>query len=341
MSSVMKAGLGEDGRASDGRAKSSRGPSTWATHAALLIVQIAFASQAVEAKLAMLPRAQGGEGIVPEALAMVRMVGAALFFQAAVFSSRRAGKAPPLARLPVKKHAIVAGLALLGVAANQALFLAGLRVSSPFVVTLLSATIPVFAAALAVLFRREAASVRTGAGIVLALSGVLWLIGLGRAGQVDRGAILVALNSLSYAAYVVFSRNIVLELGALRFMAWLFTYGALLFAPLGAGALVQQIPLLEPRGWWLLAFIVAVPTIVAYSLNAWALARSTPTMVTIYIYLQPLFAALLAWLQLGYAVSSRAGVAALLILGGVAVTTLRRGSRTARPGVQEASGSRS
>jgi drug/metabolite transporter (DMT)-like permease len=66
------------------------------------------------------------------------------------------------------------------------------------------------------------------------------------------------------------------------------------------------------------------PTIIAYGLNAWALARSTATTVTVYIYLQPLLAALLAWLQLGYAVSSRAGVAALLILGGVAVTTLKR-----------------
>jgi hypothetical protein len=53
----------------------------WPTHAALLAVQAAFATAAVEGKLALAPVAQGGEGIDPLALAMARMTGAALFFQ--------------------------------------------------------------------------------------------------------------------------------------------------------------------------------------------------------------------------------------------------------------------
>ena len=39
----------------------------WATHAALVVVQFAFASQAVEAKIAMSPRPSGGEAIAPAA----------------------------------------------------------------------------------------------------------------------------------------------------------------------------------------------------------------------------------------------------------------------------------
>jgi drug/metabolite transporter (DMT)-like permease len=295
---------------------------------ALVCVQIAFASQAVEAKLAMLSRAEGGEGVNPAALAMTRMVGAALFFQGWAKLGPRARTTPT--PLTVRTHAHLAGLAALGVAVNQALFLAGLRTSTPFVVSILGATIPVLTAALAILFRKEAPSWRTGAGLVLALSGVLWLTGLGSASS-DRGAVLVALNSLSYAAYVVLAREVVRELGAMRFMAWVFTYGALLFAPVGATALVAEIPVLQPRGWLLVGYIVAVPTIVAYGLNAWALGRSTATMVTIYIYLQPLIAAALARVQLGHSISSRAGLASLLILLGVAVTTLRlRRSRDER-----------
>lgn len=335
---------------SDSRtAKSSRGTSGWATHAALLLVQIAFASQAVEAKLAMLPRSQGGEEILPEALAMIRMIGGAVFFQAAVLCSTRgvtrgtgstsgavAGAmwAPLKTAESRKTHLKLMGLAVLGVALNQALFLAGLRLSTPFIVSILGATIPVLAAALAVLFRKETASWRTGGGLVLALSGVLWLTGVGSSlsqggqgasGQAsDYGAILVALNCLSYAAYIVFSRDVVIEIGSVRLMAWLFTYGALLFAPLGGRALLSQLPFMTARGWFLLAYIVIVPTILAYGLNAWALARTTASVVTIYIYLQPLIAGVLARLQLGYSVSSRAGIAAFLILCGVAVTTLKR-----------------
>jgi drug/metabolite transporter (DMT)-like permease len=66
-----------------------------------------------------------------------------------------------------------------------------------------------------------------------------------------------------------------------------------------------------------------MPTIVAYSLNAWALARSSPTLVTIYIYVQPVLAGLLAWLQLGLTPSSRMLVASALILAGVTVVATR------------------
>lgn len=327
--------------ATDGRRarKSSKARGAWATHAALLVVQFAFASQAVEAKVAMSPRASGGEGITPEALAMMRMVGGALFFQAllAARSARERGRtslgagalamgsAGPSdridARVPRLDHLRLAGLSILGIALNQTLFLMGLRWTTPFAVTLLSATIPVFAAALAIAFRKEAFAWQTAAGIVLALSGVLWLSG---GGSLDLGAALVATNSLSYAAYVVLSRDIVLRLGPVRVVAWVFTYGAVLFLPLGLGAVLHQLPALTPRGWMYVAYIVLVPTIVAYSFNAWALARSSASLVTIYIYLQPLLGAGLARIQLGQGVSARAGVAALLILAGLTVVAIRR-----------------
>jgi hypothetical protein len=63
----------------------SRGqPWDWRAHAALLVVQITFASQSVEGKIAMASRVGGGEEISPLALAMVRMFGAAVFFQTGV-----------------------------------------------------------------------------------------------------------------------------------------------------------------------------------------------------------------------------------------------------------------
>ncbi len=284
-------------------------------------MQFAFASQAVEGKVAMLPRAQGGEGIMPAALAMIRMLGGALFFQAlqALMRARRPSvQANPIGRAD---HARLAGLSVFGIALNQTLFLMGLKLTTPFSVSVLAATIPVFAAALAVLFGKETLSWRTVLGVALALVGVLSLVGNG---SLDRGAILVALNSLSYAGYVVLSRDVVLRVGALRSVAWIFTYAAVLFAPFGMGPLLHQVPALTPRGWGFALYILAMPTIVAYLLNAWALARSSATLVTIYIYLQPLIAAGLAWLQLGMGISKRAWLAAILILAGLGIVSSRR-----------------
>jgi drug/metabolite transporter (DMT)-like permease len=289
----------------------------WTVHAALLFVQVAFASQAVEAKIAMLPRAKGGEEIFPEALAIVRMIGGALFFQA-VLAARGTMKEVSSLPLGKREHTVLLGLSVLGIAANQALFLYGLRWTTPVSVALLGATIPVFAAALAVLFGKEKLGIRTVLGIASAFAGVVSLTGVS---SFDRGAALVALNSLSYAAYVVLSRDVVRRIGALRVMAWVFLYGAILFAPLGMPALVAQVPLLTARGWAFLAYIVLFPTIGAYFANAWALGRSSATLVTVYIYLQPLLAGLLAWVQMHEPFTLRAAIASVFILGGVGIVT--------------------
>ena len=299
-----------------GTEKSIPSRGAWATHAALVLVQFAFASQAVEAKVAMLPRSQGGEEIFPEALAMIRMLGGALFFQAIVRARGTQGVAISRA-----DHLRLAGLSIIGIALNQTLFLMGLRWTSPFSTSLLGATIPVFAAGLAVLFGKETLRLRTVVGLALAMAGVLSLIGIG---SIDRGAILVALNSLSYAAYVVLSRDVVVRVGALRAVAWIFTYAAMIFAPFGMPAMITQLPVLTGRGWMLALYILAVPTIVAYLLNAWALGRSSATMVTVYIYLQPLLAALLAWAQLGQGITKRAWLASALILVGLRVVASRQ-----------------
>ena len=279
-------------------------------------MQFAFASQAVEAKLAMMPRGLGGEEIFPEALAMVRMLGGALFFQAILRLRRTHGG--PITRAD---HARLAGLSILGIALNQTLFLMGLRWTTPFSASILGATIPIFAAGLAVLFGKERLSWRTVVGLSLALLGALSLVGNG---SLDQGAILVALNSLSYAAYVVLSRDVVRRVGTLRALAWIFTYAALLFLPFGLRPMLVQLPALTPRGWMFALYILALPTITAYLLNAWALARTSATLVTVYIYLQPVLAALLAWAQLGSGISRRAGLAAVLILVGLGIVASRQ-----------------
>jgi drug/metabolite transporter (DMT)-like permease len=293
------------------------------THAALIVVQMAFASGAVEGKLAMLPLADGGGGVTPVALTMARMVGAAVFFQVLTGAIWRRTRVPTTAR----EQAALAGLALLGIVLNQSLFLIGLRLTSAFSAALLGVTIPVFTAALAILFRQERANARTALGLALAVAGVVWLIGIH---AVDPGAIIIALNCLSYSFYIILSRRLIQRLGALTVITWLFTWGAILFAPFGARSLAEAAPGFTSRAWVLVAFVVLVPTIIAYVANAWALGRSSATLVTIYIYMQPLIAALLAWVQLGQGLSERMIVATALIFAGVTIVATRSTRAIAR-----------
>jgi drug/metabolite transporter (DMT)-like permease len=284
-------------------------------HAALFVVQVAFASQAVEGKIAMGPRVAGGEGISPFAVAMVRMLGATVFFQA---FTRATGT---LKKTSARDHFALAGLSILGIALNQTLFLLGLRMTSPMNAALLSVTIPVFTAAMAVALGQERASVRLAVGLVTSIVGVVSLTGIHR---VDVGALVVVLNSALYSGYIVLSRATIRRLGTLTVVTWIFTWGGLLFAPIGMRELVLGAPTWTPRGWMFLAYIVAMPTIVAYLCNAWALERSNATLVSIYIYVQPVLAGLLAWAQLGQTPSERLLVASALIAVGVGIVATRR-----------------
>ena len=289
----------------------------WRVHAALIVVQIAFASQSVEGKIAMAPRVGGGEGISPLALAMVRMLGAAVFFQA--FSRGTRSLRPTTTR----DHAVLAGLSLLGITLNQTLFLLGLRLTTPMTASLVGVTIPVIAAVMAVGAGQERASWRLAAGLGSSIAGVAWLTGVG---HVDVGGLVVLGNSVSYAAYIVYSRETIRRLGALTVITWLFAWGATLFAPVGIPCVVAELPAWTPRGWCFLGYILLMPTIIAYLCTAWALGRTTATVVAIYIYIQPVIAAVLAWLQLGESVNERMLGAATLIILGVTIVATRKGT---------------
>lgn len=287
---------------------------SWKVHGALLVVQWAFSLGAVEGKLAMAPLDAGGGGISPEALAMARMAGAALFFW--VWTTIFRLRMPTTGR----DRGQLFGLSAVGIALNQALYLQGLRLTAPVSVALLALTIPVFATVTAVLVRQERARLRSFAGLALALAGALMLTGVR---QMDRGAVLVTLNSLAYALYLVFARDHIRRLGAFTVMAWVFLFGTLVFSPLGAPVLLREMFTWGPRSWALCAVVVAVPTVVSYGLNAWALGRAPASVVTIYIYLQPVLTALLAYMHLGHTLSARVLLAAVPIVAGVSLVAFR------------------
>jgi drug/metabolite transporter (DMT)-like permease len=265
--------------------------------AVLALVQIAAASGAVEGKIAMAPRALGGEGVAPLALTHARMIGstAALALLLALGPKRPAGPALPGDRLRIM------GLALLGITLNQTLFIAGLARTSSSNAALLAATIPVLTAVLAWALEGARPRVATWLGFVVSFVGVAILVGVDRLrdARLDLGALLIVANCLCFASYLVLGRAITRRLGSMRVTAECFAWGALFAAPFAFPVLVADAPTWTPRGAFLVAYMILVPTALTYVLNAWALARTPASTVTAGIYVQPIVAAIGAWLQLG------------------------------------------
>lgn len=301
-----------------------RNPHSVRPHLALVAVQVIFGSWPIFGKIAL--RALPSTGLVA-----VRVAGAAFAF---FLLLRLRGKlvAPPrgdLARLAL--------YGLLGVALNQLLYVKGLALSTAINAALLSTSIPVFTLLVSAALGFERLTSRTVAGTVIAAVGVAYLIDPLRAdfsGDKTLGNFLLVANTVAYGAYIAISKDVFRRYGALTAMAWVFAFGCLFTVPVGGFYLARVEPQSLTIGIWLaVSYIILVPTVGAYYLNAWALERVAPSTVAVYIYLQPLIAFAVAPLVLGgeEVWDARSLLAATLIFAGVAVVTLRARSREAAP----------
>ncbi len=285
-----------------------------APHLALIAVQVMFGSWPIFGKLAL-------KALSTPSLVAFRVSGAALAF---LFLQSVAGRIRITRR---SDYARLALYALLGVVLNQLLFVKGLALTTVINATLLSATIPVFALLVSIFLGYDRITLKKTLGITLAAAGVIYLVDPLRAdfsGQRTFGNLLIILNSISYAAYIAISKDLLRRYGALTVITWIFIFGSIFTIPFGILYTDGDTLARAGAGIWLsVLYIILVPTVGAYYLNAWALARVTPGTVAIYIYLQPLIAFALAPLILGEKWNSRAWVAMLLIFAGVYVVTRR------------------
>jgi drug/metabolite transporter (DMT)-like permease len=223
---------------------------------------------------------------------------------------------------------------LLGVVLNQLLFVKGLSLTTVINATLLGTTIPVFTLLISIFLGRDRGTMRLALGMALAAGGVIYLIGpMGAEFSTGNrvGDLLIVANSISYGAYIAVSKDLVKRYGALTIITWIFIVSSAVTVPIGVANLSYSVLLhLPPVVWLSVLYIILIPTVGAYYLNAWALARVPPSTVAVYIYLQPLIAFALAPLLLGETWSWRTLLAAGLIFAGVAIVTSRSRSRAIR-----------
>jgi drug/metabolite transporter (DMT)-like permease len=293
----------------------SRSNTSLAPHLALIAVQVLFATWPIVGKLAL-------RTIPAFALVGFRVAGATILL---VGLARLRGQLKPIRRADWRLLIICSALGLIF---NQWLFVTGLSWTTAINSTLISTSIPVATLVVGIVLGTDRATWRRILGIAASATGVLMLIGPGRASfstATRAGDLLIVGNSFCYGAYIAVSKDIVRRYSALTVITWIFVIASIATVPVGVYSL-SQIPIREiSLGVWLaVAYIIILPTAGAYFLNAWALARVPPSTVAVYIYLQPLFAFVLAPLVLGEMLSPRAIFSSLLIFAGVLVVTQKR-----------------
>lgn len=212
--------------------------------------------------------------------------------------------------------------ALFGVAANQLLFFLGLNLTSPIHASLMMLSTPILVSLFAVYALYEKLSVNKLAGLLLGVSGALTLVVLGGKDKVATQPILgdtfILLNAACYAIYLVTAKPLMRKYRPIIVIRWVFLIGLFAVLPFGYRQFTEiDWKLFGLNEYLAVAFIVVCCTFFTYLWNIYALRILSPSTAGAYIYLQPLFAALIAVLFFGEQMNAVKVIASLLIFSGV------------------------
>jgi len=256
------------------------------SHIALIIVNLIYALNYTIAKDVM------PEYIQPSGFILLRVIGGSiLFFLTYLFFVKERVKKKDFFRLML--------CGLFGVAINQLFFFEGLNLTTPINAAIIMTISPVLVIITSAIIIKEKITVRKIIGIFLGLIGACILIlnsgDISFENDFFTGNILVLINATSYAIYLVLVKTLMKRYNPITVMFYVFIFGLIFVLPFGIDE-IQKIDLttFNEEIYLKIGFVVICTTFIAYMFNAFALKSLNPSVVSVYIYLQPLLASLIA-----------------------------------------------
>ncbi len=185
--------------------------------------------------------------------------------------------------------------------------------------TLLANLAPIFVTLAGWLIWRQAFTRTFLVGMVVAIAGMFVLVGPNFAVGGTRllGDALGALTGAFYAGYML-SIKVARDAGAstAKLMAWSTTITALVLLPV---ALLAPQPFLPASagGWWVVVGLAIVTQILGQGIIAYAFAHLPASLSSVSLLIQPVMAALFAWILFGEAIGPYQFVGGAIVLAGI------------------------
>ena len=280
-----------------------------AAHLALIAANLLYGINYSIAKYPM------PENITPFAFVLIRVVVSGLLFwllHALTVRERIANRDIPLF--------ILCGLS--GVSANQLMFIGGLNITTEINASLIMITTPVLVPFLAYFIIKARVTLLTVIGITLGAIGASWIIVFGQdftfSSQTRAGDLLIFLNAVSYALYLVIAKPLLRKYNPITVIMWTFVLGFPVVFLFGFPSFVDIAwSSFDWKVWTSIGFVVIGATFLAYLLNVIALAHVNSSVVGIYIYSQPFIASVVAMAIGSDRLTITKIIAAVLIFTGV------------------------
>jgi drug/metabolite transporter (DMT)-like permease len=205
----------------------------------------------------------------------------------------------PKEKIQKEDYYLLVGSAFFGVAFNMLTFFKGLSYTSPIMGAVLMVTTPIIVLVLSAFLIQEKLTPKKIIGIICGAIGAILLIFYGKASsnatQPQLGNFLVFVNAVSYAYYLILVKKLMNKYNAFSFVPYIYTIGFLMVLPFGYHEFNEinwnsiPSPILFKIG-----FVVIFSTFITYLLNLLSMRSLSPTVVAVFIYLQPFFATIFA-----------------------------------------------
>ncbi len=220
--------------------------------------------------------------------------------------------------------------AIFGMVLNMNMFFKGLELSTPINSSVVITIAPVLLLILSALILSERITLLKGIGITLGLGGALLLILFGPKTQINApniplGNFLFIINATSYACYLIFVKKLVEKYSSITLMKFLFLIAFVINIPIGWSQFATvEWSVLGFNEIWKLAFVVVGTTVLTYLFNIYALKQLSPSVIGVFMYIQPLIAAFFAIITGSDQLTTLRVVSAALIFTGVYLTTKKK-----------------
>lgn len=237
--------------------------------------------------------------ILPNGLILIRVAGATLLFWIVrLFIWEKVNR---------KDLILIAFCALFGVSLNQLFFFNGLNLTSPINSSIIMTSNPIMVVILAFFLLKERIQPLKITGVIVGTFGAVWLILLGNPHGSGTSSILgdiyIFINSLTYALYLVLVKPLMSKYKPITVITLVFTFGLgyiMLYPPVWTELRLVDFSAIPAFIYWEIAFVIVAVTFLAYLLNIFALKIVSPSIASSYIYLQPVFAGVFAWLFMSW-----------------------------------------
>lgn len=263
----------------------------------------------------------------PISLVFLRIFGATLLFWCTSFFIPEKQK---ISQDDLRKLFV---LSLFGVLINQFFFIYGLSITTPInsAIIMISNPILVFVLNYFILSKHPYRTFqwKKWIGLLFGISGALLLIlfkgNFSFGSNTWPGDLMTLLNSASWALFLIYGKTMLQKYHTLSIMKYMFLWGSILFLPIASYFLIhEKWTSFPPTIYPSIAFVVIATTFLAYLLNTYGLKLLSPSVVSMYIYLQPFLATLFAILLGKDEITATKFIAGTFVLLGIYLVNTKK-----------------